>query len=98
MLGAIDAGYKDRRQRKEIRVLHSLSMAGFLLGHFLCARQVRKHKWISTMASDPSFIANLWRSKNRKDVRSNKGADDGELLDYVEEEEEVEEEEDDDDL
>lgn len=42
-------------------------------------------------ASDPSLIAKLWQLQERKGTQGHKGADDGELLDYVEEEEDAEE-------
>ena len=56
--------------------------------------RVREDKGIHD-ASDPSFIAKLWQVQEQKG-QGHTGADDGELIDYVEEEEEVEEEEDDD--
>lgn len=57
--------------------------------------RVREDKGIHD-ASDPSFIAKLWRVQEQKGGQGHKGADDGELVDYVEEEEGVEEEEEDD--
>ena len=63
--------------------------------------RVREDKGIHD-ASDPSFIAKLWQVQEQKG-QGHKGADDGELIDYVEEEDEEDEEdeekeEDDDDL
>lgn len=55
--------------------------------------RVREDKGIHD-ASDPSLIAKLWQLQERKGGQGHKGADDGELLDYVEEEEDVEEEDD----
>lgn len=48
--------------------------------------RVREDKNIHD-ASDPSFIANLWQLQEQKGGQGHKGADDGELIDYVEEEE-----------
>ena len=47
--------------------------------------RVREDKGIHD-ASDPSFIAKLWQLQEQKGAQGQKGADDGELLDYVEEE------------
>ena len=55
--------------------------------------RVREDKGIHD-ASDPSFIAKLWQVQEQKGGQGRKGADDGELMDYVEEEEEVEEDDD----
>ena len=55
--------------------------------------RVREDKGIHD-ASDPSFIAKLWQLQEQKGGQGHKGADDGELVDYVEEEEEVEEDDD----
>jgi DNA ligase-1 len=55
--------------------------------------RVREDKGIHD-ASDPSFIAKLWQLQEQKGGQGHKGADDGELIDYVEEEEEVEEDDD----
>lgn len=53
--------------------------------------RVREDKSIET-ASTPSFVVQLWLSQERKGGDMDADADDGDLIDYVEEEAEDEEE------